>query len=349
MKTTISGALLAVLICSSVQLLAQEPISVSVVTPQPAGDSERLRLSGSVVAPRRASLSVATDGLVVQRAVDIGNRVAQGQLLLELDATLAQTDLAHATAALHEATANRDEARRQLDEAQRLRADKHVSENEVLSRQALLAVSEAQVEAAQARQRSAQEVIRRHSLRAPFTGVISSRSTDVGEWVSRGDAVFELVGLDELYVDVSVPQEHFDRIDETAPVEVCTDNRPVRCSEGRIAAQVPVVSSATRSFQLRVGVDSDELALLPGASATVVLSVGGSVQALRVPSGVLIRHPDGGYSVFVVQDGRAQRRRVSVVQDRSGEALISEGLTLSDRVVLRGKSALTENQPVSID
>ena len=323
---------------------------VAVAQPRPVTRGESLRLSGSVVALQRASLSVRTDGLVAERLVDIGSRVKQGDTLLKLDATLAEIELIQTGATVRELRASRDEARRLLNETRRLRANNHVSENEVLIREAELAISEAQLEAALAREQFAREQVERHALLAPFDGVISRRETDVGEWVNRGDPVLELVHLDTVRVDVGVPQERFARIDASTPVEVCSDSQPGDCLTGTVAAKVPVSDPTTRAFPVRVEVSAPRSTLLPGTSATVVFRLGESPdEEFLLPAEALLRHPDGSYSVFLVEGGKARRQGVTVLQQNGGDVIVRGELGADAAVVTRGHASLRDGQSVNVE
>lgn len=340
------SALALALSLLAVQTLANAA-DVSVTQPQPVTRGESLRLSGSVVALQRANLSVRTDGLVAKRLVDIGSHVRKGDALLKLDATLADIELTQASAAVRELRARRNEARRLLSEVQRLRENNHVSENEVLMRAAELAISEAQLEAALGRELFAREQVARHVLLAPFDGVISRRETDAGEWVNRGDPVLELVHLDTVRVDVGVPQERFARIDANTPVEVCSDSQTDNCLAGTVAAKVPVSDPTTRAFPVRVEVSAPNSTLLPGTSATVVFRLGDSPDTeYLLPARALLRHPDGSHSVFLVEDGKARRRPVTVLQQTGSDVIVRGELSAGTAVISRGQAALEDGQAV---
>src|SRR5690554_851604 len=174
---------------------ADDPVPVAVVAPAVSATTSVLRLSGSLSAERHANLSPRVDGLVAEILVDAGSRVAEDDILLQLDPAIATLTLAEARAASAETRAARDETRRLLDEALLLRERNHIGESEVATRRAGLALAEAALNAAQAREETAAENLRRHQLTAPFAGVIAARMTDEGEWIARGDAVLELVAL----------------------------------------------------------------------------------------------------------------------------------------------------------
>ncbi len=74
--------------------------------------------------------------------------------------------------------------------------------------------------------------MQRHRLLAPFSGVVSHRLVDTGEWLNRGVAAFELVSLEELLVDVNVPQERYRDVGPQTTVRICPDTAPGECRPG---------------------------------------------------------------------------------------------------------------------
>jgi len=95
--------------------------------------------------------------------------------------------------------------------------------------------------------------------------------------------------------------------------------------------------------------DAGELALLPGTSARARFTLAGS-GGLRIPRDALLRHPDGGYSVFVAagEPPTAQRRPLTLGREADGQVEVLEGLSAGERVVVRGNETLREGQPLMI-
>ena len=331
-------------------LEANDPAPVAVTTPITATAAETLRLSGSLSAERHASLSPRADGLVTEVLVDAGSRVEAGDVLLRLDPAIATLARDEARAASAEARAHLAEARRLADEARRLRESNHISATEAAAREAALALAEAAADGARARARSAAEALARHQLTAPFGGVISARHSEAGEWVNRGDTVLELVALDPVRLDVRAPQERFADIGPHTPVTVLPDSRPGVRLDGRVAARVPVSDPAARAFLVRVVIDDPGPAgdLLPGTSAIALFQLDDGKPRLLVPRDALLRHPDGGHSLFVVADGRAQRRPVTLGPEGPDGVAIRTGLDAGERVVIRGNEALRDGQLVTV-
>lgn len=323
---------------------------VSVIQPVVADLSETLRLSGSLTAEKQAMLSPRMDGLVKEVLVDAGYQVKQGDILLRLDPAISQQQLAQAKAATREADAGVLEAKRLVEEARRLRGENYISATELANREANLALAEAAMAAAKANENTRAEELRRHELPAPFSGVISGKMTEAGEWINRGDQVLELVALDRVRLDVNAPQEQFASISAGSSVSVYPDARPGEQLAGKITALVPVSNAQARSFLVRIVLDETGTQLLPGTSATAEIKLNrNTLPGLSIPRDAVLRHPDGGRSVFTVDaDNKVHRKQIEIAQQSDNNVVVTAGISREDRVVLRGNEVLQEGDSVKI-
>lgn len=348
----IAVVLLSPLAASTV--FAQSLATVAVVAPTTAPVAEQLQLSGTLSAERSARLSPRVEGLVSRVRVDAGDTVRAGDALLELDATLARLALDRSRADTAQGRAQTDEAARLLAEGQRLAEQQHIPPTEVATRNAARTLAEAAQTARLAAEREQTEVVERHVLTAPFDGVIVRKLTEAGEWVTRGTPVLELVAIDRVRLDVQAPQERYRDIVEDAEVIVRPDTMPGLELPGRIAAWVPVAGDASaRSFLVRILIEDAGHRLLPGTSATAVIRVQAERgrAALSIPRDALLRHPDGGFSVFTVEPGaepQVKRRPVRVGREGNGMIEIVEGLPADRSVVVRGNEVLVDGQRVRV-
>ena len=330
---------------------ARDAVPVVVAAPRPAQVTDELRLTGTLTAERSARLSPRVDGLVARVRVDAGDRVRAGAPLVELDSTVASHALERARAGTAEARARSGEARRLAVEARRLVAEKHLPQTELARREADAELAAAALVASEAFEREQAELLRRHVVPAPFTGVVARRLTEAGEWVSRGTPVIELVATDRVRLDVQAPQERFAAIRQDAVVQVSADALGGQSLPGRIVARVPVSDPSARTFLVRVVVDDAERRLLPGTSATAVIGLPGTKQALVISRDALLRYPDGSHTVFVLRDGpdgpTALERPVKL-GGGGVQVEVLEGIGPADRVVVRGNERLRSGQLVRI-
>jgi RND family efflux transporter MFP subunit len=196
-------------------------------------------------------------------------------------------------------------------------------------------------------------MLERHTLRAPFPGVVSRRMVDPGEWVTPGTGVMGLVDLDRIRADFSVAQQHFPSVTRDSGVRVRLDALPERRFPARIVAVVPVNSPDARTFTVRTVLeDTGDAAITPGMSARATLSVDTGRESVTVPRDALLRHPDGRVTVWVVPDGQTEasvtERQVEPGLTFGNRVEIRSGLKPGERVVTRGNEALQPEQTVRI-
>ncbi|MEO3877858.1 efflux RND transporter periplasmic adaptor subunit [Rheinheimera fenheensis] len=333
----------------SVGLLAQDAAPVQVVQPKQQALAQQLVLSGSLTAQQDAALSSRTAGLVASLLVDAGAEVSAGQPLLKLDSTLAQHELAQQQAAFNAALVREVEAERLVTEAEQLSTRQLLPQTELTLRRAALAQAQADTVRAKAALAQQQEVVARHTLTAPFAGVIARRFTDVGEWVDLGTPVLQLVSLNPLLLDLQVPQEYFSQLNSQRRVEVVPDLQSSQRLVATLSAAVPVGDASARSFLARFSVNSPQQVLLPGSSASATLYFErDDSTVLVVPPDALLRHPDGNYSLFSIKDNKAQRHLVQLGKTSEQGVEILSGLPAGQPVVVRGNETLRDGQSVSI-
>ena len=345
-------ALLFVLLASPV--LAEAPVRV-----EPAADRpivRQINVTGTVTSSRTAVLSTAVAGLVEDLLVDEGYRVNAGDILVNLDAELAQLALERTVAGLQQRETELDDARRRFAEAEQVAAQRSIARSQVESLRAEVASDEAALVAAQAAVREQRAIVARHSLKAPFAGVISQRYAELGEWVSPGDGLLELVETDNLRFDFRVGQEHFNALSPQTPVEITLDAVPGEAIPGSIDTIVPVKNPGARTFLVRVLADTtaaeEPLRVTPGMSVRGKLKIDTGRLGVAVSRDAILRFPDGRVTVWVVDTGGDEpvvhEQVVRTGSEFGGVVEITSGLENGDLVVVRGNETLQEGQTVSI-
>jgi len=342
-----STALLCLMFSSMMQ--AQDAVPVRVVMPQQQALAQQLQLSGSLTAQQDATLSSRTAGLVHSVLVDVGALVSKGQPLLTLDTALAKHELAQHQAAFNAATVRLAEQQRLVAEAEQLTTQQLFPQTELSLRRAALAQAEAMQQQAAATLALQQEVLARHTLIAPFAGVIAKRFTDVGEWLAPGTPVLQLVSLTPLLLDVQVPQEYFTELNTLQRIEVVADALSGERFTATLNAAVPVGDASARTFLARLQLEDARQRLLPGSSAhATLLFERDDSSVLVIPPDALLRHPDGNFSVFSISDNTARRHNVTLGRSNAQGVEILAGLPRQQPVVVRGNETLRDGQAVRV-
>ena len=314
---------------------------------------DRLPLSGSVISPRHADIAPQESGLVRRMAVDVGDIVAEGDVLLELDDELLRLELLRLQAAHEEARLLYEDTRRLADEGRRLVGERNISRSEYESRLADQAVAEQRHQQLSAEVEMQQTRVRRATLRAPFAGVIGLKMTEQGQWLAAGSPAFNLAQLDPLRVQARVPERFYREVRPGTPVSVTFDALPGETTRVAVDSVVAVSDLETRSFTARADIPNSEGRLAPGMSARLEFQVGGesSAPVLQVPADALVRRYDGSIVVWVVREGSAVPLIVTAGR-RSGRYVevnvvnAGERLRDNDAVVTLGNESLREGQSV---
>ena len=326
------------------------PIPVVVETARKAPLVNNLELSGTVTSPRVSRLSTAVPGLVTTVRFDSGASVRKGDLLLELDPALEEMAVRQAKAEVAEAEAELADTYRRLRIAENLAERSYGPQNTVDALKTEVDTRKAVIERTKAQQASAEERLSRHYVKAPYDGVISQRMVEAGQWVVPGTAVFELVAMDGLRIDVPVPQQYFPQLKHGADVTAKFDALPDRVVPARIGALIPVSDPSVRTFTLRLLPKDERIEITPGMSARVDISLQSGREGIIVSRDALVRYPDGRITVWVIEENGKEslvkERRVEIGNSFDGVVHVRSGLSEGERVVVRGNESLREGQAV---
>ncbi|HKR55689.1 MAG TPA: efflux RND transporter periplasmic adaptor subunit [Gemmatimonadales bacterium] len=251
-----------------------------------------------------------------------GQAVAQGQALAKF-----RTDAAGPAALSAEAAVRLDSA--DYVRMQNLYKEGAVSERDVQNAEVVL-------RAAQATAASAEKKLSESTVRAPASGVITTKAVDAGDRVKDGDQLFQLANISQLEFEATVPSEFAAQVHQGDAVTLGVTGLKGVQVHGRIARVNATVDPATRQLKLYVSVPNQDRKLVGGlfASGRVVLrQVKG---AIAVPQAAVRSDSTGGASyVLMVVNGRIVRRDVEVgaLDDQAGLVQISKGVAAGDAVV----------------
>ncbi|MGM0525447.1 MAG: efflux RND transporter periplasmic adaptor subunit [Pseudomonadota bacterium] len=327
---------------------AQTRVAVVSVKEQPV--QQQLTLPASVASLSNSYLSFGIAGRVERYLVDVGDTVKKGEALAELDQRQVDATLESLNAQQQSATATLDDERQQLDELQSLAKTDFVAQSELRRARADVQVAESALAEVKARINELEVDRGYHQLVAPFSGLVTDRNIDPGQWVTESQQAFQLVDLKAVYIDAFVAQRYFSRITPETQVSVSTNgDRNVAAEIDKISA---FASGNERSFRVRIK-PAPESNLLVGSSVNVILTMTSEQPAPTVPQDAVIRYSDGRTSVWEVveEDGNslAKERWVTLGQRFNGWVEIVDGLSGEKQVVVRGNEALTDGDKVQTE
>ncbi len=322
---------------------------VVVEKPETNAEPAVFRFPGSITAKREAELSPRVAGLVSVADAETGFTAKKDDVLVRLDDTIARIELKERELALEAAEAEKANAERRLNEARQL-GDANFPRTERETRETAFRLSEVAVQQAANALERQREIVERHQIIAPFDGVVVSKSAEVGEWVQTGNPVLQFVGTSELRLDLEVPQEQLDVVLQTQSASVYLSRREEQPIPARIEARSPKVNPQTRTFMVRLGLDSPPPYVKPGMSAEASFRPTIRGQQLVISRDAIIRYGDGRTVVWIVQttggETRAKMREVTLGSTRGNRIEVLSGIEENEYVVVRGNESLQEDQIV---
>lgn len=325
----VSVALLLAAIAAAGWYFLSAPVGVETV-PARRGDAAEIVYSTGVVEPVTwAQVAPLVRARIVELCGCEGEFVEEGQALARLDATTAEAELA-------ELLARRDFLERDRD---RLRS---LSERNITTRAELerAEAEVAQVEAAIAGQRSRLED---YVLRAPTFGLILRQEGEVGEIAQPGEVLYWVGQPEPLRVVAEINEEDIPRIEPGQRTLLSADAFPGRALEAEVGQITPMGDPVSKTYRVRFALPR-ETPLMIGMSVEVNVIVAEEPEALLVPASAV----DSGGAVWVVEDGIARRREVTLGIRGATEVQVTDGLAEGEAVIVPVPSGIEDGEAVEV-
>jgi len=220
---------------------------------------------------------------------------------------------------------------------------------ELGTRQEDIAAAEAEVQRLDARAKRLHEDVQKTILRAPVSGFVTQRYTEVGQWLERGGKVADLVDLHTVLVRVPVHERDIGRLHVGDDATIVLDALPDHPFAGRVKHIIPLADPASRTFPVKVEVpNTPDSVLKAGMFARVKLRPGAAQPSLFVSKDAVVRRT-AGQVVFVVQEGKARLVPVKTGRIHEGAIEIVDGsLKAGDTVVVTGNELLQDQAAVLV-
>lgn len=332
-----------------------------------------LNASGYVTARREATVSSKVTGKVTEVLIEEGLKVNAGQVLARLDDTNAQASLLLARAQLDSTKTALEETRVRLREAEQefqrqtellkrnvaAQSDYDHAEAAALAFRARLAQQQSDVAVAERTVAIWQQQQEDTVIRAPFAGVVTAKNAQPGEMISPMSAggftrtgICTIVDMESLEIEVDVNESYINRVEPGQAVEGTLDAYPDWKIPCRVIAIIPTADREKSTVKVRVGFNQLDPRILPDMAVKVAFQEAGAPAAGHANPAVLVpkaavRNEDGRDVVFVVHDGRAERRAVTVSDTQADNSVLTAGVSAGEKVVVDAPSGLTDRVAVS--
>jgi RND family efflux transporter MFP subunit len=340
---------------------------------------------GTLAAVDQVTISSEAEGTVRAILADLGDRVATGQVLIQLDHEKQQYTYEQQQAALARAlaqygapdadhlppieqTPDVQKAKAELDQAQQgFTRAKDLSSRSLISQQtyddARTALQSKQasydsalqgarnlrasIQASEATMKLAGRQLRDTDIRAPFDGFVERRLVNLGELVKVQMPVMGIVKLDPLKVTAELPERMAPWIDDGRPVELRVDAYRDRTFLGKVTRISPAVNTATRAFPFEAVVPNRDAALKPGTFARVHVESGKVDDVLTLPYSAL-QYRYGVNRVFVVKGDRLSMRELQIGERLGDRVEIASGVNEGEPVAITDVDTLSDGARVTV-
>jgi multidrug efflux system membrane fusion protein len=325
------------------------PVSVRMAVAVEKSAPVEVRAVGRIVSNRSVALRPQVSGLLVAARFTEGQRVSEGQVLLEIDPRPYAAALAEARGRRDQERARADNSKAETARLAELAGKELIGRQEFETAKATAAASAAGAEAAEAAVQRAELNLAWCTLRAPISGRTGRLLVHPGNLVSAGGAepIVTIEQTRPVFASFSIPERHLSLLRPRGKAQAVQ----VRTSGGTETAGTVdfidnAVDTATGTILLKARIPNEDEALLPGQIVDVTVALADRAKAVVVPAAAVSQGQQGEY-VFVVKGDRSvELRPVTVDQVLGDEAVIGRGVAAGETVVTEGQLKLVPGAKV---
>ena len=362
LRLLVTAAVAGVLVANAAAQNGPPPAKVILDEATMAPIEQKRRVTGELRAVRRSLLAAEQEGLVSLFDLREGDRVEEGQVIAVLRDELAEIAVTEAVAMVESAEgalslelAELEQEKLDLERVTQLRERGSASQTEYDQAETAVHAAEARVTRAEgdlasrrAQLALAERRVEQLTVRAPYDGNLVEKRVDLGEWVSRGDPVAQVLSLNEIEAVIDVPEHLYEQlVGSEASVDLRIDAAGLSIVE-RVTAVVPDVDPLSRLFRVRITLDNRDTVLRPGMAVIGHVATGMTEPTLTVHKDAVIRDDAGEYVYFNAGGVSAPARVTSLFAVGDRVAVRSAGLPPGAMVVIEGNERMFPGQPLIV-
>ena len=329
---------------------AAAQFNVRVVSPEKSPASVELQLPGQTHAYYEAPIYAQTNGYLKKWYYDIGAKVKAGDILGEIDTPEVDQELSQAQATLATAKAQLTLAAANFHEAQHLWQTNVDSKRDFETMQSNYLAQQSTVDGDADAVQRLQALENFKFLRAPFDGIVISRSTDIGDLIvsGSGQKLFIVDQEDPLRVYVSVPENFAKQVQLGTKADLSLDEFPGRLFPATVVTTSNAVNPTNRTQLVELQVPNPSNELWPGAYAEVHFHLDSIGNTLLIPANTLLFRREGPAVGVVKAGGNVEIRKVQIGQDLGTQLEIVKGLSPTDQIIVNPSDSLSTGMVVHV-
>jgi len=313
--------------------------------------TEKITYTGTLEALTKINITPEVGGKIARIHVQEGDRVAQGQLLAELETESIRLQLRQAEAGVAVAEASHADALRNKERMDRLIKENAVSEMQREKIQLACDAAAALLEQARAGLNLARHALDVSIMKAPFAGVVASKNAEVGDVInpmmggySGASGVLTLMDYSKIKIAVAISSEDIGRIRKGQEAVLRVGAIPGRDFRGAVRVVNLTADPLNKKFGVEVVIDNPDAALRPGTFGDLVFEVQSHENALVVPQKAILENT----YVFIVEGGKAVKKNVAIGLQNTTMVEVLDGLAEGALVVVEGNFGLEEGAAIQV-
>src|SRR6476661_4142161 len=295
-----------------------------------------------------AAIYARTNGYLRKWYVDIGAHVRTGQVLADIDTPDIDQQLEQARADLATAEANARLAQSTAERYRDLIRTDSVSKQDLDNANGSLEAKATAVASAKANVGRLEQLKAFGKITAPFDGVVTARSTDVGALIDSGSnakELFHVAAVHRLRVFVNVPEVYSRAARQGMKADLTLSEFPGRSFTGTLARTAQSIDVASRTLLTEIDVENPKHELLPGSYAEVHLKLPGETATFKLPVNAIIFRTEGVRVAVVGADGKVALQPVTLGRDYGNSLEVVSGITGGEQIIVNAPDAIEAGQP----
>ena len=290
--------------------------------------------SGTIEEASGAALSFAGSGTIRRIYVDAGQTVRQGQLIAELDPTTMQNAYTIAKTTLEHAQ----------DTYNRM---KELYDGGSLPEMQWISI-ENQLKTATAQEAMAKKSLTDTKLYAPFSGYIANKNAEIGQTAAPGMSIVKIVSIGSVKVKISVPEDDVQRIAKGSSMKIIVPALGNREFSGRVTERGVSADPRSRTYEVKATIQNHDGQLLPGMICQAFTNYMQGTTGVFIPANLVQLDGDNKTFVWVVNNGKAVKREITISGETAQGAQVSGGLSDGDQLIVAGQQKVSNGMKVEI-
>jgi RND family efflux transporter MFP subunit len=310
------------------------PVKVAVQKVTTGTSSNKLTYNGNVVPETTIPLSFILPGTVISVKAEEGDWVKKGQILAELNNTSYKN-------AYQGTLATQKQAQDAYDRLKTVHDKGSLTEirwEDVKTK----------LEQAKSANQIALQSLSNTTLKAPSDGYIGMRNIEIGETAIPGDAIFNLVSINEVYVKLSVPENEINKINKEQDASIVIPALGSEIFTGKVEKIGVVANPISKTYEVKIKIANQQMKIKPGMACDIEINISATNDVIAVPYQCVLKGDNGQNYVYIVdsQTKTASKKAVKLGSFINNEIEIVSGISIGDLIVTEGKQKLSDQAKV---